>query len=463
MVYAAVHTAFPARSASKGLAVLLAIAMLTGCGGAGRDVPNTRITIDSAPEQGALVLLDGVECGLTPLTIEGVRTGWVDVLVRKENYRLATERILVKEGVEETFVLEMEPLVGYLTLESEPSGAEILVNGESVGRTPMFRIPLPIGEHIYELRLANHYPVRETLEVQEDFQYELKHRLRPMEATLSVFSQPTGAQIWLNNQLQDQKTPARFRLPPGLYLVSVHSKGFIQEDERLVLEPNAEKSVTLRMRQGEVPPGMVLIPAGPFLMGEDGRSPDESPKREVFLEAFYIDRHEVTNEQFKKVFPGHTFTKGQEQLPVSGVSWTQAAQYAQAVGKRLPTEAEWEKAARGEDGREYPWGADFDKSLCNTAELDLGGPTVVGRFLGGASPYGCLDMAGNVYEWVADWYEAYPGNTLVTKDYGQIYRVLRGGSYMSGRFHARCARRHFDRMDAQRADYGFRCAKDVAK
>ncbi|HEX71798.1 MAG TPA: hypothetical protein ENN65_00565, partial [Candidatus Hydrogenedentes bacterium] len=269
--------------------------------------------------------------------------------------------------------------------------------------------------------------------------------------------------IWLNNQLQDQKTPARFRLPPGLYLVSVHSKGFIQEDERLVLEPNAENSVTLRMRQGEVPPGMVLIPAGPFLMGEDGRCPDESPKRAVLLDAFYIDRHEVTNEQFKKVFPGHTFTKGKEQLPVSGVSWTQATQYAQAVGKRLPTEAEWEKAARGEDGREYPWGADFDKSLCNTTELDLGGPTVVGRFLGGASPYGCLDMAGNVYEWVADWYEAYPGNTLVTKDYGQVYRVLRGGSYMSGRFHARCARRHFDRMDAQRADYGFRCAKDVEK
>lgn len=451
-----------ARAFFARLVIVLPVLLLGACGaGPERGVSATRITIESAPEQGAEVLVDGIDRGLTPVTIEGVRTGWVDVLVRKENYRRATDRILVKAGAEETFVLEMEPLTGHLSLDSEPAGAEILINDNALGKTPMLRMPLPIGEHVYELRMPNYYPVRESLTVQEDFQYEFKHRLRPIEATLSVLSQPTGAQIWLNNQLQDRKTPARFRLAPDLYVVSVHSKGFVQEEERVTLSPNADQSVTLRMRQGTVPPGMVLIPAGNFLWGEDDRSPDESPRREMLLDAYYIDKHEVTNEQFKKVFPGHDFPKGQEQFPASGISWSQASQYAQAVGKRLPTEAEWEKAARGDDGREYPWGAEFSKSLCNTAELDMGAPTTVGRFLGGASPYGCMDMAGNVYEWVSNWYEAYPGNTQITKDYGQIYRVLRGGSFTTGRFHARCARRHFDRMDAQRADYGLRCVKDV--
>ncbi|HPO16535.1 MAG TPA: SUMF1/EgtB/PvdO family nonheme iron enzyme [Candidatus Hydrogenedentes bacterium] len=446
-------------------AAAVVLVLAAGCGRGEQKARGTQIIIDSQPEQGATVMIEGIERGLTPVTLSGMPPGWIEVLLKKERYKKAADRIQVKEGQQEKFVIAMEPLVGYLTVESEPAGAEVtlLKDGKSLGNTPLFRIALPIGEYQFDIKLPNYYPQTETITVKEDFQYDRKYILKPMEATLSVLSQPTGASIWINNQIQDRKTPAKFKLPPGLYRVSVYSKGYIQSDGRAELHPNEEIAVTLEMSQGEVPPGMVLVPAGPFIFGEDERSPDESPRREIVLEAFYIDKLEVTNDQFKKVFPSHMFPVGQEQFPVGGISWNQATAYAQAVGKRLPTEQEWEKAARGVKGNEYPWGLEFDVAYCNTQESENRGPVPVGKYQAGLSPYSCLDMAGNVYEWVENWYEAYPGNKLVTKDYGQIYRVLRGGSYTTTKFYSRCARRHFDRMDATRADYGLRCAKDVSR
>lgn len=443
------------------MALLLLVA---GCGKHAGTAKTTRITIDSAPEHGASVMVEGVERGPTPVVIEGLEPGWVDVLLKKDRYRRAVDRVEVKTGSNDTFTIQMEPLVGYLTVESEPLGAEVrLSNGTVLGQTPIVHRAMPVGEYSYELKLPDHYPQQETLTIQEDFQYERRYILKPMEGSLSVLSQPTGALIRLNNHEQENKSPAKFSLPPGIYRVSVYSRGFVEAEETIDLKPNQEAMVNLKMAVGEVPPGMVLVPAGPFLFGEEGRAPDESPKREVTLEAFYIDKYEVTNEAFKKVFPDYDFPQAQEQFPVHGVSWERAGQFAQAVGKRLPTEQEWEKAARGEKGGEFPWGAEFSTAMCNTKETDVGGMVPVGKYLGGSSPYGCADMAGNAYEWVHNWYEAYPGNKLVTRDYGQIYRVLRGGSYNTDQFSARCARRHFDRMDAAREDYGFRCVKDIPK
>ncbi len=435
--------------------------ILCGCGRKEEKI-FTRVVIETTPEQGASVLIDGVERGLTPCTVEGLPPGWTDVLLKRDGYKRKADRIEVKPNQEVRFVIELDPLVGYVTIESTPAGAEVILDGEqTLGKTPLARVPLRIGPHKLDIRLENYYPESQEITVEEDFQYSFNYPLKPREGKLTVFSQPTNAELYLNNVLQPQKTPAILTLSPGTYLVSVHSRGYVQKEEKINLGPNQEVSVTLKMDPGSVPPGMVLIPAGEFWMGADGVSPDESPRRKIYVEAFYIDKTEVTNAQFKAVFPNHTYPKGQDDFPVTGVSWEEATSYASKVGKRLPTEAEWEKAARGEDGREWPWGNEFNKALCNTQESNLDQVTKVGQYLGGVSPYGCFDMAGNVYEWTADWYEAYPGNKLVTKDYGQIYRVLRGGSYMTSRFHARCARRHFDRMDAKRADYGFRCAKDV--
>ena len=138
----------------------------------------------------------------------------------------------------------------------------------------------------------------------------------------------------------------------------------------VVLEANAPQTVNLEMSPGKVPQGMVLIPAGPFTMGSNEHAPDERPAREITLPAFYIDRFEVTNQAYKNVVSSHTYPKGQDNFPAMGISWTQALRYCDAIGKRLPTEAEWEKAARGSDKRIYP-GRHIQPQMSNTKETGL--------------------------------------------------------------------------------------------
>ncbi len=231
---------------------------------------------------------------------------------------------------------------------------------------------------------------------------------------------------------------------------------------------------------------MVRVPAGPFVMGADqGGDPDERPQHALTLPAYWIDEHEVTNEQYKRFcdatkhkppvqWRNGSYARGQELWPVANVTWEDAAAYAQWAGKRLPTEAEWEKAARGGDGRIFPWGNEAD---ANRAALDDEanlGP--VGRYPTGASPCGCLDMAGNVWEWTADWYNAYPGSEKLPVErvgpvtysplsihYGRKYKVIRGGgaiAYYSipdtGRSADRARALPFSAYDG----LGFRCVLD---
>ncbi len=232
---------------------------------------------------------------------------------------------------------------------------------------------------------------------------------------------------------------------------------------------------------------MVYVPAGEFLMGSpDGEGDgDEHPQHTVYLDAFWIDKTEVTNAMYQKCVAagacqpnldfGSDFN-GPDQ-PVAGVSWYNAKAYCQWTGKRLPTEAEWEKAARGTDGRRYPWGNGWDVRAIkrlnfadkNTdfswsdKEVDDGYryTAPVGSYPAGASPYGVLDMAGNVWEWVADWYEwnhyaNSPSRNPTGPDSGD-FRVLRGGSWNLDQYNARAADRNRS-FPGRRFDYnGFRC------
>ncbi len=287
----------------------------------------------------------------------------------------------------------------------------------------------------------------------------------------------------------------------------------------------------------KLPEGMVLIPEGPFLMGsteedinkvleldrnvEASRFDVEVPQREVYMSAYLIDKYPVTNAKYRKFIESggykqrdfwsdagwdyvqqskpldsdgvHSALDGEDDCPVVNVSWYEAEAFAKYAGKRLPTEAEWEKAARGTDGRIYPWGNEFDKTKLNCAESKIEKPTPVTKFPEGISGYGCFDMAGNVWEWTADWFDSQYYRSAPDRDpqgpakaedkpfFGRpedvgtsIYdlepaeagdstlsdcKVLRGGSWNGGGvIHIRCANRDYDEPDYKNDTIGFRCA-----
>ncbi len=240
---------------------------------------------------------------------------------------------------------------------------------------------------------------------------------------------------------------------------------------------------------------MVYIPAGEFEMGSTDGGDDEQPVHEVVLDGFWIDRTEVTNarfaaflnEQGNQTEGGATWLNiGDEDCriersegayrPVSGyanhpvieVTWYGAAAYCEWVGGRLPTEAEWEVAARGPEGYAYPWGNSApDCSLANYWGKDggcVGGTTTVGSYPTGASWVGAQDLAGNVWEWVGDWYGPYAAGRQVNPtgpSSGEL-RVVRGGSWDGDQYYARCSARLRDRPDFSSDDLGFRCVSPVS-
>ncbi len=221
---------------------------------------------------------------------------------------------------------------------------------------------------------------------------------------------------------------------------------------------------------------MILIPAGPFTMGSD-EFDAEAPPHTVTLATFWIDRYPVTVAAFAEFVEATGHSAPEEwsggpptdrlDHPVDRVSWFDAAAFATWAGKRLPTEAEWEKAARGTDGRRWPWGDRFEESRCDVWDhaLTLDVTTVpVDRHPDGASAYGVEQMGGNVEEWVQDEFRPYLGSHHSSPTAQGGFRVLRGGSWFFTQEHARCAYRKpaapaFTGW-SQAGGPGFRCAAE---
>ncbi len=229
---------------------------------------------------------------------------------------------------------------------------------------------------------------------------------------------------------------------------------------------------------------MIFIQAGEFIMGTDSEFSNESPRRRVYLDSFYIDKYEVTNEEYKKFVDatGHrapfvnefwaapynwhnkTYPPAKGDHPVVLVSWHDAAAYAKWAGKRLPTEAEWEKSARGRDGRMWPWGDAWDPEACNTQDSFLNSTQSADMFSKGLSPYGCYNMSGNVTEWTADWYsEDYYKQAPYKNPPGPedgTFKAARGGGWDSNlNLYARTGYRYYFSPRKQSSSIGFRCAR----
>ncbi len=247
------------------------------------------------------------------------------------------------------------------------------------------------------------------------------------------------------------------------------------------------------------PEDMVFVPAGKFFMGTSRdieKDPfsrfgltkpfyaDASPMQEINLDAYYIDKYEVSNEKYKEhldstgrkappQWGGRTYPEGYANRPVGGVSWYDAVGYCKWKGKRLPTEAEWEKAARGTDKREFPWGNDFDVSMANIAkEAEIFADTTsVDSYPDGKSPYGVYNMTGNVWEWTDSWYKPYSGAVYESDRFGEREKVARGNSvYPLAHFYKEehielvsWYSRVYFRLpalpDDRIYDFGFRCVK----
>ena len=227
------------------------------------------------------------------------------------------------------------------------------------------------------------------------------------------------------------------------------------------------------------PEGMIYVPRGNFKMGRDDGDEYERPAHEVSVAPFYIDKFEVSRAAYQEFidathypaptgWPRQRYPENTARFPVTGVSWADANAYAQWTGKRLPTEEEWEYAARGQDNRLYPWGNEWKPNAANAASTGRAEVAEVGSYPAGASPFGVLDMVGNVWEWTASQLHAYAGSSIKEDKLPEAKRrnlkVIRGGCYLNKTGATTTFRMGWDVQQAtDYAQTGFRCAQDIRK
>ncbi|MGQ9608282.1 MAG: SUMF1/EgtB/PvdO family nonheme iron enzyme [bacterium] len=397
-------------------------------------------------------LLEGLETEIADMNNDGVITGtelanYLSDAVRaktngKQNpqWRKADEGefLFLPQISEDKSKIKIEPVKSILTINSNPEGADVYINGQMKGKTP----------YTYELLLETDGKEVSVSVSKEG--YETKHETILLRKEENIKTNYILSKLSITENLSK-----------------------IKQD---LVESNKQNvSNRIVSKDGAI---MVLIPKGDFLMGSDDSEYDEKPAHKVFIDNFYIDIYEVTNAQYKKFLdeagydpPGfwNNPSFNAPDQPVVGVSWNDAIEYCKWAGKRLPTEAEWEKAARGGlIDKKYPWGDNITYDNANyfsTGGKDIWNQTSpVGSFA--PNGFGLYDILGNVWEWCSDWYsENYYSESPTQNPQGPkdgYYRVLRGGAWNLGSEYIYITKRYSrDPNSRYYNDQGFRCVMDA--
>ena len=457
------------------------------------------LKLESEPT-GAIVMLDGnLLCQSTPCS-KMVSGGKHKLVMQKERFVKKQEQITIKS--DKRINLKLTPNYGWVTINSDPSGMEVTIDGRSEGETPINKKELSPGAHKIMIGDSCYYKSGEKIAIKRGKERKISKNLKQRQAAIKAVATDEKGNALRGTLIVDGEDYGRV---PGTHKVPLCSKKAEIKTEKgsfskeLDLKEKKVFRIVAKIKSGEA--GMVTIPAGSFKMGcvpSDSKcQKDEKPRHSVYLDSFQIDKIEVTVSQYKKCVDAgeckaaktttdkwakyYNWNKsGRENHPINGVDWNDATNYCKWKGKRLPTEAEWEKAARGGTDSAYYWGnsstnqCGYANGADESAKREFSDWTVSSCDDGyiGTSPaksfkpndYGLYDMTGNVYEWCSDWYgESYYKDSPSKNPTGATSgssRVLRGGSWGYDSRLLRASHRYCSYPDGGYYVCGFRCASE---
>jgi formylglycine-generating enzyme required for sulfatase activity len=459
---------------------------------------------------GAQVRVDGEEVGKTPWK-KKVASGQYLVTLEKDGFTPVSKQVEVEAGREVALIERLMKSGGWLDISVTPLDAEVSVDGRSAGTGKQG--PYAVGRHTVRAEARGYKAGEQGVEVEDGATASVR---------MELSAQPGRVLVSVNVESECEAGGAEATVSPGKVgvlevaagrvTVTCRREGYAEVSETVSVAAGKAADVKLNLKKEDAPSGMVKIPGGTFMMGSTDGDADEKPVHKVTLSAFLMDKTEVTVAQYaacvkagacspasltvqwKEVSDadrtfGSQFCNGnkadKQNHPVNCVDWPQAETFCRWRGGRLPTEAEWEYAARGTDGRKFPWGNNepgpTQLNACGSECTDMlkrqgrgefkpmysgsdgwEATSPVGTYPSGGSPYGLLDMAGNVWEWTSDWKGDYPSGDQ-TNPQGAASgtaRVVRGGSWGVDLVAlVRVASRYYY-DPSNRYDYvGFRCAR----
>lgn len=421
------------------------------------------LKVSTKPED-ALITLDGSFVGITPLFLKSIPPGVHHIKAAKFLWLTQECIVFIVRGREKTVIMDIEPNHGTLAITSDPDGVEIYISEAFKGSTPK-NIRVTPGTYHIVLKAEKHYQdFEQTITVQKGNQYSINHFFKEKVVNLSVTSEPTNAEVKLDGTPSGQTPLTLEKVKVGTHQI-VLRKGHLGCLKNIEVNSKIEGKIHATLVPIHPPSeSYVFVPAGTFPMG--GKINTDAPLHNIILSDYWIGKYEVTVHDYKECVleggcsePGEGTTcnwgkSGRQRHPINCVSWEDAMNYAAWISQKtglcyqLPTEAQWEKSARGTKARTYPWGHEWDgkranycdrncKWLWKDSAVDDGYAETapVGHYEDGKSFFGLYDMAGNIREWCRDCYDpdyyfkknlTDPSNTQENDK-----RVIRGGGWKS--------------------------------